>query len=240
MIDNKWFDKNGLIKPRLEWADSGNGIFYSALTMALARSVGENEIPQENELDLAIRACFKEPGLLMRTPDNKYGNTSHDDYLGLAVYRLNYTRRKYEEWFCQRIIDRHGVFGIYKNDPSNSLKVWFQAWIGRFIHVMAFIHAVGYGLNPISKFVLKTYLRFMKINPNDPSGVHLSWMFAYGCDLLGIPSDKLIELTLLLPKTTRLQFDEGHPIIEYADKAAHIFKEPEPALRAKAGGELLA
>src|SRR6478736_8751829 len=88
MIDTKWFDKNGLIKPRLAWTDSGNGIFYSSFLLSLMNACGERNRLYGDKIDLSIRSCFKHPGLLMRTPDNRYGNTSHDDYLGLAVHRL--------------------------------------------------------------------------------------------------------------------------------------------------------
>lgn len=237
----QWIDKNGLIKPRLSWTDSGNGIFYSSFLMCLYRAIGE-ECPKSAELDQRIRACFKNPGLLMRTPDNKYGNESHDDYLGFAVHRLSRAHPfglaiNVNDWFCKMIIERGWwTLFIYKNDPDNSLKTWFKAWLGRFVDTMLMVHVTAYGLDHMTKKILSLYLEHMPIDENDSSGVNLSWMFAYGCDLLGIESDKLRELTLLLPKSTRAQFDEGHPIIEYADKSAQVFI-PGPALRATTGGE---
>lgn len=226
MLDlTPWIDKNGLIKPRKDWTDSGNGVFYTTFLFSLIKCT-EYISPAKEFLHTEIaQRCFRYPGVLMRTPDNKYGLEQHDNYLGFSVGRLNLEGRIGYDWRCQRIME-HGFWNLYFY--NNTDKFSWAAFLGRFPHVLAMIHATGYGLNPLTKFILKTYLRFMKIDENDSSGVNLSWMFAYGCDLLGISSDRLIELTLLLPKTTRVQFDEDHPIVQYADKAAQILKDPNP------------
>lgn len=211
-IPPHWSDPHGFLKPRSEWNDSGNGMFYTAFYMALLDAVfGSGEVYADWIHQQAAK-LEKEPGVLERVPGGGYGQDSHDNYLGAGILEL------VGGFQCQtkRIIE-HGVanYFVFNNDGVFKL----EDFLGRFPHIFALIHETAYPtFSPLMRTTLEKAAIFMPLNKDDTSGAHLSWMFHFGCYKLGIDLPTMKKFTQSLPATTRIYFGEGCPIIGLADQ----------------------
>ena len=206
MIED-WIDKNGLVKPRRAWEDSGNGILYTALYLIFEES------PEPHDFAPAIQMCFSESGLLMRTPDNKYGQEQFDNYLGLSYLAYRYNL----QWAKEMIT--YGVEHNFVFDTDDVFEV--KDFLGRYPHVFALMHEVGYRTESplvLSFLSMFTTPRFMQLKENDASGVNLSLLYQLMVARLGGSPKQLPEAIALAKKTARTYFDEDHPIVYCIDR----------------------
>lgn len=167
----EYTDKNGFIKPQKDWQDSGNGLLYTALDMLVRK---ERRIEQRTNYSELVQSCMKEPGLLMRTPTNDYGQQQWDDYLGVALgcKLINNTD-------IPKQILKYGVsnFFVFNNDNKLELK----DFLGRYIHVFACMLVAAY---PIMSYILTPFISMIgnTMIPNDASGINLQWAYIQFCN----------------------------------------------------------
>ena len=114
MVTSEFIDINKFVKPKRSQEYTGNGVLYSAIAKCLFPVFTVPKIPFLN-------------GMLIRTPDNKLGQESHDNYLGLAVYYIltkNSRGARYVLWECVK----HGFY--MKNVPLNfkDKVTWKEKW----------------------------------------------------------------------------------------------------------------
>jgi len=198
---NEWIDKNGLVKPRKDWVDSGNGITYSSIASILnlfdssmIASVGK-----------AMASCFKKPGLLMRTPDNQFGQESWDDYFSIACLFVYAKSRK-----TSRDILKYGFthFFFFNNLDEFSWK----SFLGRFpqVWVMMFIAAFPWMKWPLYPALFLIQLTF-KQDVNDASGFQLEWLFLRTCNLMGFKFKKYEIARSGIKQAWATYYDSDHP-----------------------------
>ena len=208
----QWIDKNGLIKPRRAWEDSGNGVLYTALYLLLEETTGPLNQSTPDFKD-AIQSCFRKPGLLMRTPDNSFGQEQFDNYLGLTYLALRYNI----QWAKEVIT--YGVQHNFVFDTNDVFEV--KDFLGRYPHVFALMHEVGYRTESplvLSFLSMFTTPRFMQLKENDASGVNLSLVYQFMVARLGGHALQLNDAIKLSKKTARTYFDEDHPIVYCIDR----------------------
>lgn len=160
MIDwTPWTDKNNFIKPRKDWDSSGNGTLYSTVAYIF------------DEFFNGRMFCFFKPGVLMRTPDNAFGQESHDDYLAFAVAAiLNSAHPSAQEVFEYGF--KH--FFIMRNEEGSG----FKAHLWRFPHVWWLMFVAGWpNLKWIVHLPLFIVQLLQKPPVNDSSGTQLQWLF---------------------------------------------------------------
>lgn len=211
MIDTKWIDKNGLLKPRIDREDSGNGVLYSMIYLVLSARVKGINDDEYLHFEDAINKCMKAPGLLMRTPDNKYGQESHDNNLGLAVGQAVMGNRDFATAFI-----KHGAENNLFFDTDGMFSL--ADFMGRFPHEILLIHELAYPTHsPLIREGLSRASAMMPLNKEDPSGFHLSWLFHVGCSIMGVgkePHEKMLKYEAGLKETMPKYFGEGCPILE--------------------------
>lgn len=196
----EWIDTNGLIKPQAHWNDSGNGILYTAVYLALTNF---KEFPL---FKLPVQACVWD-GLLYRTPAKQFGQEQWDNYLGLAAIYF-FTRDRAAARKCIWYGIKH--FGLYDTDGLSESKdwlwrfpqVWVLMWLAAFPWLKLLIFPVGWLTG-----------RFMKPDRVDGSGTQLAWLYhftfasAYGSE----PDEKMKEIHAQFKLTSREYYSEGHP-----------------------------
>lgn len=144
IFPREWLDKNNLVKSRQidpydgkPLVSSGNGILHTSMFVLL--SVVTEEL--KTWYWERILPCFKKPGLLMRTPDNKFGNETHDDIMALlaACIRLGNTE-------IPRKMFWYGVrhFFFYYNDFYFSFENLWRSFFWKYPHVLALMFAASY------------------------------------------------------------------------------------------------
>lgn len=163
MIDWKpWFDKNTYIKPRKDWEHSGNGVLYSAIAAIFDPSFGETRYSVVDWYQI---------GCLMRTPDNAFGNDSHDNYRGLAARCIFYDMRIIPQKILAYGLPR--LF-VMRNDPIAT----YEAWLWRFPDLWLFMFCAAF---PKAKwlawFPLWIIQKFQKPKADDASGRIQQWLF---------------------------------------------------------------
>jgi hypothetical protein len=198
-----WLDRNQLIKTQIENQDSGNGILYLSVAIALIYEMYGDTSLKQNYVS-AVSACFKKPGLLMRNPTGSFGLESWDDYLGVAVVCIIIHNRA-----IPRKILWYGLkhFGCYNNTNSFT----WESFLWRFPQVWMLMTIAAF---PWTKHVLKYLLDvsalFVHSDVRNPSGVQLAWMFEYGIRAAGfkVPSYKTVSLDL--PVAFERYYQKGH------------------------------
>lgn len=204
-----WFDKNGLVKPQADWMDSGNGVLYTSVYVALALELNPYNRMRVPYLPL-VKPCFKRRGLLMRTPQNTYGLESWDDYLGLAVACL-----VLDDQSTPREVLWYGIrhLGFYNNTDTFTR----DAFLGRFPQVWALMWIAAF---PFLKWplypILKLIARFMDPPATDASGIQLAWLYLWACRYLGFTFEKYYPITMALSYAYLSYYGEGHPFINAA------------------------
>lgn len=173
-------DKNGLIKPQLHWNDSGNGIYYTALALCSYRDTYGFDNPiLENLFINGVRRCMPTPGLLLRTPDNQFGQEQWDNLLGLAVGCIiteNIQFPRQVLWYGIR----HAFF--FNTDG----KLEGKDFLGRFPQVWALMLPAAF---PKLKWLFYPFARLvhrlMKMPDKDNnSGINLVYMYNSGMQYL--------------------------------------------------------
>lgn len=170
----QWIDKNGLIKPQPDWADSGNGVLYTIVYLMVTDWNGLDGFTH------SIGKCFKD-GKLYRTPPTPekpygdYGQEQWDDWLGIAAMCAMNGFHK-----MARISLWYGVkhFGFYKTSPVFYWKENFKAWLWRFPQVWSIMLVAAFPLlrrpfQPLFKLIGS----FMSSPVSDRSGCQLEWVY---------------------------------------------------------------
>jgi len=170
----KFLDKNGLIKPQESWQDSGNGVFYTAVAIALDADSSRRAMPW-------ILKCLDEKkGVLMRTPDNQFGQESHDNWMGMLTLALDYPElgRKLVWWMVKR-------FGFMQNVPGK----FGASQMFRFPHLWPLILANVCSFKPY-RYLCGLYMQlvssFDKIEVGNQSGTQLSFYKRHAMLKLGL------------------------------------------------------
>jgi hypothetical protein len=90
---------------------------------------GEMDKDRAFNLSGILGRCFKEPGLLMRSPENAGGQEGPDDYLGVCL-GIKAIQTQYDGVDGGNKIFKYGLkhFGVFRNDPGAS--IW-QAFLWR-------------------------------------------------------------------------------------------------------------
>lgn len=164
-------DPNGAVKSPLSASDTGNGLLYTAMALALSWAhFDEFTTPLEEVWETFLKKCLN-GGNLLRTPQGTYGSESWDDHIGTAVACIltndKATPRTILWYACKH--------------PIEAFKTWDRFPQALFMMVCAAF--------PWLKFVLWPLLLLIEIfaTPNagtDQSGLNLDYMYAIGLDRL--------------------------------------------------------
>lgn len=219
MIRIKELDENGLCKPRYDWGNSGNGVTYSVVAMCLFPSY----------FNARILDCWDHKRqVLMRTPDNKYGQNSHDDYTSLSIYCLIYN----QHWARAYLLSAIKKLGFMQNDFKEEGAFWKsqmfrfpQIWIIMF--AAAFPHSI---VRWISGLLCSGLLRFQKANVHNASGTQLTFLIAHAALLMGNDQPMRRFLNQIKAESTTLAnimrdyYDLGHSIVDGYESYERNFK----------------
>lgn len=214
-----YLDVNGLVKPQLTWTNSGNGILYTSLAVVLGYTRKEDWVYYKS----VILSCIDSNGVLMRTPDNQFGQQSWDDYLGLAVACLVLGETEIPQHMIWSSICHLGCMlnGKGWSDISKSF-LW------RFPIIWVIMGAAAFPcMAKLYKCIIQAYM-FMfkpKVNYHDQSGTQLQFLQLYALSYLGDVKPLktwLNELKLSLPTACDYPLSEvmepyyssGHPLVE--------------------------
>jgi len=216
-IKNKASDKWGMVLPQITWTDSGNGIYYTALDMTLR---DRHDVAQRENFITLVDNCTNNRGVLMRTPDNSYGQEQWDNYLGVFIGAIT---------ICNVEIVKKFLKTAFKNKfvLDTDGKVELKDFLLRFPHIWALYGAfsykpVKYLLWPVLHLVSKLSMR--PTLKTGGSGINLQYMFNYAMSKLY--SDKYLKNWLI--KLTKLDKSLGSNFMEYFS-AEHPFSLLETA-----------
>lgn len=185
---SEFIDKYGFVKTKRAQDSTGNGLLYSVIAKLLFKRL---QIPEPPLLR----------GMLIRTPENTYGQESHDNYFAAAIYYYVMENPRGARSLLWAMVIR---FGYMKNVPYEKaaftsiatwkdkvkwyLKIWMAPWMGRFPHVWigmiaaAFPNAV---VRKLSAMVLTLLASFSRLEIFDASGTQLTWLMLCYIRLLG-------------------------------------------------------
>ncbi len=217
-MDNKWLDRNGLVRTNDSAGDSGNGFFYSTVAIA----VNAEEL---YEIFHSMTACYRyDDALLMRNPDNSYGNTSHDDYLALGMVFLFRNETSGPRRFLLRAIlrgfylkncayDFNGTWKQFFKQVTAPMLFRFPVWILVMLGACSSSPIVRY---PVRKLI-RLILSFYKHDYGNKSGLQLQFMSLYALGVLGErePMKTFInELPAPLDVLMEPYWQAGHPVLD--------------------------
>lgn len=213
-VNKQWIDKNGFIKPRLSWIDSGNGITYTALFLMLKDRLNDKiNFYDHYNFEMAISRCRVEAGLYARTPEHTYGQEQWDDYLGLCAWSI----LSKDKGLAREILI-HGFehFGFYNTDDTLETR----DFLWRSTHVFFGLLFIASFPNRFVKAIMKPFLWFFALflNAKDSNGVFLDWMWFQSLAKAGYVHPKLKILGGKLEAALKEQLDESHPCVEMAGK----------------------
>ena len=191
-----YLDVNSLVKPQKGLTDSGNGVMYSSIAMLLYPSPSNEDLACYRD---SILKCFNENNILMRTPNNTYGQESWDDYLAL-VYHLGF---------------------MWNTENKSDI---FKSWLVRFPIVWVIMMAASFKwFRFIARTILNVYFSLVDqtINVNDGSGIQLQFLQLFALSELGnsfpLKSwlSKINAQNTSLSKIMATYYDPTHPIVQY-------------------------
>lgn len=216
----EWFDKFGYIRTKKIYETSGNGVFYSTIALALG-------LITENQITFSMRGA-----MLKRNGENSYGNTSHDDYLGMAVTLLEagsvvVARGVVLTFILNCFYMKNCLYDFGGKTWKEKLtQIWrpfllpFPAWWITML-AAAFPNCI---VRYVARFLLTALVRFSRLNLADASGTQLTWLTCYAVSLLG--SEKPMKEFLLkirsrdtsmaqvMSQPSDPYWDPAHPVIE--------------------------
>lgn len=203
-------DKNGFVKPRLNWQDSGNGITYTSYDMLLRRKYKIG--PRKNFVKL-VNSCMIEPGLLARTPDNQFGNQQHDDIQGAIAGCYLSGNTEVPSSILKRLASN---FGFYDTNGKKEDK----DFLGRFVYIWPSLVAASMpSLKWLMFPLLVLHTALFKPEAGNTSGLNLQWSFMEYMNALypWNPMLKSWEKKVLavfpggLAEVFSIYFDNDHP-----------------------------
>lgn len=225
----EWIDRNGLLKPRRDWSDSGNGVLYTCVYLILT-GLKDIEI-----FKVPIGRCHQANGLLFRTPPTKekpfgdYGQEQWDNYLGIAALCV-FAAFPSPAWKAIR----YGLlrFGFYDTDGKLEARDWLwrfpQVWV--LMACAALSRSVLYPLRWIFFPAFWTVGRFVKVG--DSSGTQLAFVYHWtGFRIFGYGRDQVAAMLPLYLKACESYYEMNHPITEEVKKLCMSFDSLFPRSR---------
>jgi hypothetical protein len=199
-MNEQWKDKNGLIKTRLAGVDSGNGALFSIIYTLLTGDY----IPLTSLWNA-------ERGVLMRTPYNSFGQESHDNYLGVAVYCMCYNPR----WARVILWNLIKKVGFMQNSFEKG--DFFKSQLLRFPIVWIIMLAAAFP-NKVVRFLCRTalypMLRFQTVSIGDSSGTQLQWLQRQALAFMGNPKLALeFKQKVKMGEVMSSYYDIDHPTL---------------------------
>ena len=211
-----YLDVNSLVKPQKGLTDSGNGVMYSSIAMLLYPSPSNEDLACYRD---SILKCFNENNILMRTPNNTYGQESWDDYLGLAVCCLTIGEEFIPEHIMWSLVYHLGF--MWNTENKSDI---FKSWLVRFPIVWVIMMAASFKwFRFIARTILNVYFSLVDqtINVNDGSGIQLQFLQLFALSELGnsfpLKSwlSKINAQNTSLSKIMATYYDPTHPIVQY-------------------------
>lgn len=124
-----FIDVNGLVSPNRD-GPSDNGVMFTAEYLLMLERLDELDYDTAKRFRRKIRACFKEPGLLMRRPDNFGGQDGPDNMLGLAIASQVLGRRMGGDEMASEVmiygLDHWGAFNNIDGKWTTQSFLWRQ------------------------------------------------------------------------------------------------------------------
>lgn len=166
---SEWTDVNDLVKPQIDWKDSGNGVLFSAVYLIL--SGDSKNVLRDLKIQAGIYECLN-AGNLLRSPNNRY-QEQWDNHLGLGVYAYFFEKSAIAEmvieygWKHKFFFDTDG-----KDEGQDFLGRFPQIWITYFIAAYPKLKWLAYPAAWVAS-------KFMKPNKDDGSGTQLAWLYLH-------------------------------------------------------------
>lgn len=205
-VMENWLDKNGLVKTRAAFTDSGNGILYSCIFMMLAddsRPFSQRRVFAK--LWNSIGECEERPGLFKRNPEGSFGQETWDDYLGIAAACITIGETGIPRDILWYGISHGFVFNTDKHIETKD-------WLGRFPQVWILMWCAAF---PWMKWMLYPALalvgKTMKLKVEDASSTQLQWVFFSACDHLGFRFKSGDPIIAAYPSAVARYYDATHP-----------------------------
>ena len=179
-------DRFGYIRTKEYQRDTGNPNVYSEVFVDLHPDFPRSEIKRMDERRLGLWTGK----VLYRTPENSYGQNSHDeafDFLKM-LHRIGNTRVARQ--FLWSLI-YHCGFLYNKPFKDCSWKERGDGWIGRFPQIWAMAYVAAFPLNLVRFFsasVLKVSAHFSKPDLQNASGLQLQSRICFATTQLGSSS----------------------------------------------------
>lgn len=203
-----WIDKHGLVKTWRHQDSTGNGFLYTMIAMILDKNYYNPRV---------ISLWDAKRKVLMRTPDNAFGQESHDNYIALGLYCLMFNRR----WARAVLWSAFKKFTFMRNDFKEKGGLW-KSFMGRFPHLWMIFIAAAYPWTPV-KWLCGLGLRalsiFDKKNYQDASGTQLQFVKNYALSLMGHEKcmkrfmEDLDDHGTSMNRVMSSYYDEGHPVL---------------------------
>jgi hypothetical protein len=205
----QYTDINNLVKPQLAWVDSGNGLLYTAMDVILRDYF--TFVDQRTDFQKLVYSCMEHPGLLIRTPQNTYGQESWDDYMGVAAACIVLGETEIPKMILGYAISH---FFFMNNTGTFS----WSAWLGRFPQIWILMWIAAF---PIFKFMFfpmaYAISKFMSPTMGDTGSNNTDFCFmyalssAYGQEFLDTFKSKMNALPMTLQANFTAYFSAAHP-----------------------------
>lgn len=206
-----WLDRNSLVKPQGANSDSGNGLLYTSVFIALLSELNQLQNIPSDWFQSRVRGCYYQIGCLERTPQNTYGQEQWDDYLGVVVGCLLLKETK-----IPRQILWYGLKDafFFNNSTPFSLK----SFLGEYVHIWALYACASF---PFIKFLFAPFffVCLKLLSSSDPGGTQLEWMVRLGIKSLG-QDQGYASVVEKLPAAFKAYYDPLQPFQEAASDLA--------------------
>lgn len=216
MIDGKWIDKHGFVKTKIHQESTGNGALYSTISWCLGCKI---------PFPFGLLWDY-DRGVLMRTPNDEYGQESHDNYLAIGVYCI-----KNGEPLARSILwSAIKKFGFMQNSFEKG-DLW-KSQMFRFPHVWIVMIAAAFPNRILKWLACRASIiigSFSRVDLSDASGAQLQWLVNYSIVLMGDPKPMkrfLMKLRAEGTSMSKIMIDQGywehtperHPVLDGYDR----------------------
>lgn len=210
-----FLDKYGLIKTKVNQDSTGNACLYTVLYRILCGGIGGNtQVTQLYQRDL---------GVLWRTPENTYGQNSHDEYTALGVWLIIIEDRITARQVLWSAIQK---CGFMQNDFREENAFW-KSQMFRFPQIWLIMIAAAFpSLQILARLSLTALASTTGLNIANASGTQLTWLLNYAILLMGNDKPMKKFLTKLRDQGTSMsevmsgyfETNPRHPILDGYDE----------------------
>ena len=219
-MQNGYITATGFVSPS-KGGSSNNGVLYTSEYYLLLLLNGELTEDDAAKYEDVMMCCFKQPGLLSRSPDGSGGGEGPDDYIGLAAGADAMAPELAKD------VLKYGYnhFGAFNNeDPS---KWTTKSFLWRQIQLYScFKWAAGEHPNPLFRFytALSIALAGWRKPITDTDARILSWLVIQVAEKKSFMcwvAAKIWRKRLLkdypngMRDVAALYYEAGHPFIKY-------------------------